>query len=93
MEGRAAWRAWVKEQIRRGGGALHAFTKRVVERAEEAVDGSDGRCGSPQSHVEADRVEWDKTWQKLRGIATAPWREEVSGIRNWAELPPRQWKT
>ncbi len=92
MEGRAAWRGWVKDQIRRGGGALHAFTKRVVERAEEAAVGSDGRCGSPQTQVESDRLEWDKTWQKLRGIAAAPWREETSGIEDWAALPPRQWR-
>ncbi len=89
MEGRLAWKAWVKDQIRRGGGALHAFTKRVVERPEETVEGVDGRCGSPpQTHVEADRVEWDRTWQRLRGIAAAPWREETTEIENWAVLPP-----
>ncbi len=87
-EGRMAWKSWVRDQIRRGGGALHAFAKRVVERAEEAVHSSEGRCGSPQSHVEADREEWDKTWQKLRGVAAAPWREETAGIQGWASLPP-----
>ncbi len=35
-------------------------------------------------------MEWDKTWQKLRGIATAPWREEAAGagMRDWALIPP-----
>ncbi len=87
-EARIVWKTWVKDQIRRGGGALHAFTKRVVERAEEAVNGSEGRCGSPQSHVEADKEEWDKTWQRLRGVAAAPWRGERASIEEWAQLPP-----
>ncbi len=59
-----------------------------MERPEEAVNGSDGRCGSPQSHVEADRAEWDKVWQRFRGTATAPWREEVGEGGDWAVLPP-----
>ncbi len=84
---RLAWRTWVRDQIRRGGGALHAFTKRVVERAEESVEGEEGRSGSPQTHVEADRVEWDKTLQKLKGVATAPWRDEVAEADQWAVLP------
>ncbi len=88
-EGRLAWKAWVRDQLRRGGGALHAFTKREVERAEvAAVDSGGGRCGSPQTHVEADRAEWDMTWQRLSGIAKAPWREEAGRGEEGACLPP-----
>ncbi len=85
---RLAWRAWVREQIRRGGGALHAFTKRVVEQPEGTLQVEGERSGSPQTHVEADRIEWDKTWQRLKGIATAPWREETGQLEEWAVLPP-----
>ncbi len=81
MEGRVVWKAWVRDQIRRGGGALHAFTKRVVERAEEAVDGSDGRCGSPpvacrggQGGVGQDLAE--VAWSRHRAV-------EGGGEGNW----------
>ncbi len=88
LERRAVWKGWVRDQIRRGGGALHAFTKRTVERPEEPAATEEGRSGSPQVHVEADRAEWDKTWQRLKGFATAPWRTETDGEGDWAVLPP-----
>ncbi len=88
VEGRRVWKAWIKDQVRRGGGALHAFTKRVLEQPEETVDSGGERSGSPQAHVEADRSEWEKTWQKLRGIATAPWRAERGLAADWEVLPP-----
>ncbi len=88
VEGRLAWKAWVRDQLRRGGGALHAFTKREVEKAEVAVEGGGERCGSPQTHVEADRIEWDRTWQRLSGIAKSPWRGEGGDGEEWACIPP-----
>ncbi len=84
---RRAWRDWVGVQIRRGGGALHSFTKRVVERAEEVLTVEGERTGSPQAHAEADRREWDKVWQRLANVATAPWREEEGEEGVGAALP------
>ncbi len=82
-----AWREWVAGQIRRGGGALHSFTKRVMDPPEETIVVEEGRTGSPQAHVEADLAEWNKTWQKLAGVAKAPWRDEVLGTDEAAVLP------
>ncbi len=79
MDRRRAWREWVAEQTRKGGGALHSFTKRVIEHPEASIVDGGERTGSPQAHVEADRAERDKTWQKLAGIAKAPWRGEPLG--------------
>ncbi len=76
---RRAWRAWVAEQIRRGGGALHAFAKRTIEQPEAAAEVGGERTGSPQAFVDADRVEWDKVWQRFAGVAGAPWRSEAEG--------------
>ncbi len=86
LERRRTWREWVAGQIRRGGGALHAFTKRTLEQPEPPAMVEGRREGSPQVHADADRVEWDKTWQRLAGLVGAPWRGEDGGEEDEHEV-------
>ncbi len=72
----AAWKAWVTEQIKKGGGALHKFVKRQLAPSDVAVDPGAMDCrAAPQALVEADLDEWSKVWGRLEGIARAPWRD------------------
>ncbi len=50
--------------------------------------GEEGRTGSPQVQVEADLAEWNKTWHKLAGVASAPWRNEELEEDDLEALPP-----
>ncbi len=74
-----AWKSWVAQQVRQGGGALHRYSKRVVDPAEVAVATADGPSALPQDKVEASAEEWKEIWHIQRGLATAPWRTEELG--------------
>ncbi len=76
---RASWRSWIAEQVRAGGGALHRYAKREVEKPEHAMTTPGGPSAFPQDQVDLDKDQWSAIWERLKGYATAPWRtDEIS---------------
>ncbi len=69
------WRAWIREQAAKGGGALHRYVKRQPEQPEHTVLTATGPSASAQDKVNCDRGAWEAIWGRLTGIATAPWRD------------------
>ena len=69
-----SWRAFVDDQLRRGAGALHRFTRRPPLVACASVIHEGSRTTAPQHLVEADCAAWRKIWLKFEGVAQAPWR-------------------
>ncbi len=70
------WKAWVRQQIRCGGGALHRYAKRQIEPIEAVTETPEGPSGLPQDLVNANLRDWLAVWVKDGGCATAPWRTE-----------------
>ncbi len=86
-ERKEAWRAWVLVNLRRGGGALHNFTKRTIEAPEMVpVLASGLRDASTQACVDADWAEWKLVWERLASVATSPWRNSA-GNETGEKLP------
>ena len=50
LEGaRNSWREFIKKDISQGGGALHAFARRVEEAQRESVPAKLGKAGFPKT--------------------------------------------
>ncbi len=67
------WRSWIKAQAAAGGPAIHRYVRRQKEVAERSIGEGEERTSSPQALVDADLRQWQVIWDRLKGIATAPW--------------------
>ena len=68
----SGWRAFVDEQLKRGAGALHRFTKRPPVVACASIIREGCRTTAPQHLVDADCEAWRKVWLKFEDVARAP---------------------
>ena len=69
------WRQWVKEKLKNGAAAVHAFVKRT-EMMPRIVQGPLGTMdASPQAILEAEEAQWKEVWHRLEGKYGTPWRE------------------
>ena len=70
----SGWKAFVDEQLKRGAGALHRFTKRPPVVACASIIREGCRTTAPQRLVEAECEASRKVWFKFEDTARAPWR-------------------
>ncbi len=82
---RSGWVRWLREQIRAGGGGLHAYVKRELREPEKAIWWQGQLSAAPQDLVDRDTLEWEAIWTSRDSLASAPWR----GAGGGAEPLPR----
>ena len=77
-EATSAWRGWKLKVGRAGGGEgmLFQFVKRTQEDPELATKCLGKWSKAADDVVQADFATWNALWQRLHGVATAPWREK-----------------
>ena len=85
----AKWRHWVDEQLAKGAGALHRFTKRQGLNADEAVATVNGPSLKISDVLSSDRAVWAPIWGKFDGSARAPWRTDFDPNASWVATLPR----
>ncbi len=71
-----SWSAYVAQQVKLGGGALHRYAKRAADPIDMIMHTEFGPSAWPQDKVDAAAREWRTVWHRLRTDATAPWRIE-----------------
>ncbi len=74
-----AWKAWVAAELKKGAGALHAYTKREALPALRQFLQKGVPTASPQQLVQHERSKWKEVWRHSPDSDEAPWRTDPHG--------------
>jgi hypothetical protein len=88
----SGWKLWIEEQLCKGAGAVHRFTKREEPTSEVPVSPDNPYQGlslGVDDILKTAKDEWAVVWERFHKVAQAPWRTCPQHVLDRsAPLPP-----